>query len=754
MEIQPPTRLWFLFGLVSLLGCETSSPSVEIQDTAFDIAEPATWTQPQTSECPEGEIPDGDGCVPELCGSGTWGDLELDERTIFVNADTAAGGDGSQDRPFLQIQDGVNAAAGGGAVAVAAGTYIENLELRAEHDRVLITGRCAELVIIDGQQGGDSSFSDGAGISAAGESTWTVSGVSVRGAPVVGVYLESGQLTLESVRVESNPWYGALAMAGHLDLRDSLFDRNTGLGLGIAGDASATVTGSQVRETLPDSEGEGGYGVVVIDGGDLHAADTTIQGNHETGLLVILSSAVLENCAILDTQLSAADDEYGVGVNLQKWATLTATDTLFQGNHHTGITVGMSSVMHLERCEVSETQLDGVGDYGTGIDVQGGGELTAIDTIVRDNHSVGISVTEAAAVLERIEVRDTAMNEAGEFGYGIEVFDGSEAFITDSVIQGNHNIGVYAAGSELTLEGSAVLDTQVNGDSDSGYGVVADSGSTLWMTESTLQGSHTAGLLVSQSTAVIERSEVIDTRRGAVAESAFGVISQHFSTLTAEELSVRGTDGIGVFAGWSELSCSSCALIGNALAGAVSAEHATLELLDSSISDTEQWQGAGGVGVLATDQVGETSLRVSGSTIQGNPLAGIYLQGAGDYEFSENTIAGAGGVEVDSGFWAHGDGVFVTRGAESASTDGSFDGNAFQDNIGAAIFLDGGSASLDGNTYHGNGVDLVRQSCADVEAPSGLDDEPLTSVESCPSYDYLTQQIDFSIYYQEIEVKK
>ncbi|MDP6932203.1 MAG: right-handed parallel beta-helix repeat-containing protein [Myxococcota bacterium] len=240
----------------------------------------STDTEPVT--CAEGELLDGDACVPEACGTGTWGDLETNGDTLYVDASAEAGGDGSKESPFTVIQEGLDAQEERAMVAVAAGTYVENLQMTGDHSGLHLAGRCRELVVIDGSEGSQDDYETGCGIflDAFGiTDSWAVSGVTVTGAPWDGIYQYLGTLTVDRVRLLENGARGLTLEFGTLLATDCLVQGNHELGVFLGG-ASATFERVQVMDTWD----EWGRGIQVIDGSTLIATDCLVQGNQDGGV--------------------------------------------------------------------------------------------------------------------------------------------------------------------------------------------------------------------------------------------------------------------------------------------------------------------------------------------------------------------------------------------------------------------------------------------------------------------------------------
>ncbi len=185
--------LWLVGLLVVLCGCgndDAEGPGVESQ-----------------SSCEPGYNDDGGVCVPEACGTGTWGDLQVDETTVYVDVSAEHGGDGSAETPLWNIQGALDLAGdrGGGLVAVAAGTYAETLELGVDHSGVHLGGRCSDLVVLDASVGNAST----AGITLAlAYGRAQISGIEITRSNWAGVLLRTGTARLEDLHVSENAYVG------------------------------------------------------------------------------------------------------------------------------------------------------------------------------------------------------------------------------------------------------------------------------------------------------------------------------------------------------------------------------------------------------------------------------------------------------------------------------------------------------------------------------------------------------------------
>jgi len=303
--------------------------------------------------------------------------------------------------------------------------------------------------------------------------------------------------------------------------------------------------------------------------------------------------------------------------------------------------------------------------------------------------------------LRETAIEDTEPHEDGEYGFGILVFGGASLDGDGCEVEGNNAVGVAAVGGDT------------------------------WVT--------------------LRDTRVAATTRGEIQTVGIGIVAQESATVETTGVEVSSNEGPGLYSldEGSLLSCSGCVLRDNQFAGAVVVSGAALRIEDSSIEDTVQQENIGGrVGIFAEPWYGEPpALSVSGTTIQDNPVAGIWLSGEGSYWLSGNTIHGGDGWSRE-GLTKCGDAVYVRDGVEA--WDGSsgllLENNELLDGQGAGLFLDNASATLSSNSYETNAVDLVVQGSDCDTPPDGYDSEALGYAELCPTYDYATCGDEFTLY--------
>ncbi len=822
--------------------------------------------------CDTGYLDDDGECVPVACGTGTWGNLDVDENTVYVDITAAEGGDGSEVAPFTSIQDGLDAAgdADGGMVAVAAGSYPETLELDRRYDGVHLAGRCRDLVVLDASVGDEST----PGIDVDAKSSEVeVSGVTVSGSHYPGVRVGSGTmtirnsavveseytgvgayqagihataLTLEACKVRGNNTVGVAAYGSgttvalrdtniedtqpdeygelgfgieiydgaRLDaegcevrrnssagvlafgfgtsvtLRETIIEdtqpikeENDGQGIYVYDDASleaescevrgntsagvvalgsgtsVTLRATTIEGTQPEENGERGYGIKVHGGASLNADSCAVRGNTTAGLFTLDSgsSVTLRETSIEDSQ-PRASGEHGYGILVQDGASLEAEHCEVERNTAKGVVVtGSDTWLTLQESSVEDTQPDENGENGWGILVEDGASLDAEACVVRGNITGGLGVVGSGttATLRETTIEDTSPNENGDWGHGIETTGGASLDAEACLIRGNAAAGVLAGGSgtSANFRDTSIEDTRPLDSGEYGFGIDVYDGASLDAEACEIRGNTVAGVFAEDSgtEVTLHDTRIVSTMRGEIYTLGIGVCAQASASVVATALELSSNEGPALFAVSEDtfLSCSGSVIQGNQFAGAVVVYGAHLLLAQSHIEGTfEQENIGGGVGIYAEPWDGDPpALTVTDSTIQGNAIAGVWLSGHGSYSLSDNTIHGGEGWTRE-GLTKCGDAVYARDGvtAWEGSSGLLLRSNELLDGLGAGLFLDDASATLWGNSYADNAVDLVTQGADCATPPDGYDSETFSSgTELCPTNDYATCKEEFAV---------
>ncbi|MDP6934599.1 MAG: right-handed parallel beta-helix repeat-containing protein, partial [Myxococcota bacterium] len=416
----------------------------------------ACGSDPEPLTCGEGELLDGETCVPEACGTGTWGNLETDPDTVYVDASAEAGGDGSEDRPFTVIQEGLDAQDDKAMVAVAAGTYVENLLLGRDQSGVHLAGRCRALVSLDGSQGSAEDDEGGAGLYLDGglTSSWAVSGLTVTGAARAGLYQLGGRVTVEEVDFTQNGRFGLLLLSGQAEVRAARVHDNQRGGVGAAGH-TVTLDQVEVLRSRAEAGGQWGRGIEVTTGSVLTVTDSTVANNEDVGIYLVESEATLvdselhdnanvglfgsestvqmQGCRVFDEEDRGSS--WNRGINVQD-STLVATDSTLESVNGGALSSYDSSVT-LEGFDVLDAR------YGAGIYFDGFGQLSATGCLVQGNDGAGLTLRESQAVL------------------------------TGCLFQENREAGLTITGGQATLDACEIGDTRPGDSGQGGFGIWA-----------------------------------------------------------------------------------------------------------------------------------------------------------------------------------------------------------------------------------------------------------------------------------------
>ncbi|MFH2008619.1 MAG: right-handed parallel beta-helix repeat-containing protein [bacterium] len=599
------------------------------------------------------------------CGTGTWGNIVDDGVTIYVDASAdATGADGSAAAPFVTVGDALAAAQPGGQVALAAGEYVERLNV---NDEVRLTGRCAELVTLRGVV--FLGNPEPPVTLSAGASGSTVSGVTLTG-PEVGLAIQGAQqVTVEEVQVVDTLSYGVtLTSEAAAVLRRVKVSGCRTIGVAVLG-SELELVDSVVRGSLPRlSDGQLGRGLDAECSssgacGSLRVSGSLIETNTELGLVTIGVDSVVSASVIRDSR-AQSNGLNGRGLSAQCHSdgvcpSLEVTGSAIEGNLEFGVVLMGAQASFTDTVIRDTLPSQGDGAVGRGIDAYcdpalgSCGSLELVNCLISGNRQLGLHATGVDVTVTGSVIRDTLPGSDGTYGRGIDVecdpglSTCGRLTVTDSLVTGNRSVGLAAHGADVAISGSVIRDTLAQqSDGLYGRGVVAECHvglgrcGSLRLTESVIAGNQEVGVFVFGVDAEITASLIRDTLPQELDERfGRGIVAQCDPALGA--------------CGALEVSGSVAASnrdVGVSLQGV----HATIS--QSVVRDTlpKQSDSTFGVGITAhcTPGIGQCgSLAVSHSLIVGNRLRGIIASGVDTTVTSSIVRDTLPQVSDDSGGW-------------------------------------------------------------------------------------------------------
>ncbi|WP_437323216.1 right-handed parallel beta-helix repeat-containing protein [Sorangium sp. So ce381] len=589
---------------------------------------------------PEGMCAPGQMAIPgdtechevAPCGDGEYGSIPVEATTQFVNgAYTGADSDGTRAKPWKRIQQGIDNARAGAIVAVAAGSYAEDVRIRSR--RVRLWGRCPALVEVVGT---------GEEIAALAVVDGAASGSEVRALSITGPELGFFTTGASDVLVERVWIHDTGFRAFHVEdtlgptsvaLNASLIEAATDVAVGLVG-AETTIEATVVRDTQAGNGGSNGLGIVTQRSEEgratLRIHRSLVERNRAVGMLIQGSDVTIEATVVQGTQ-PQGDGRFGRGLSIEydpdtrERASVTVRASVLSQNHELGMLVTASDAT-VESTVVQGSRPQSDGTRGAGIEIEHDGmgsraTLALRSSLLESNHGVGLGILGSDATVEAVVVRDTQPGMDGTGGRGIEVSGDKNEHgmlaLHASLLEHNHDAGVLITGASADIEATVVRGTQpvkqtggagimVQGDPDT------DGRPQLSLRASLLEENHYTGVHVLGSDATIDATIVRDTQQLAGGSEVAGIVIQQFPTTqerakaTLRSVLISRNDGAGVLVAGSD---------------------ATIE--GTVMRDTQPLpDGTGGYGVAIQNQHGSSEVTLRTSLLEQNRHAGVMVAGS------------------------------------------------------------------------------------------------------------------------------
>lgn len=551
-------------------------------------------------DCPEGahRFPGDAACTVEVdaCPAGEYPEgLPAGATIYYVNAAAPAGGDGTIDTPFSTIRDALRVATSGHIVAVAAGTYDEEIAPRAG---VTLWGACAARTRI-----------------ASSTPSETFGSVILQAADIVVKHVSVGG---------ARAGFAIGGLGPRARVEDVVVEDATGAGMLFLDGAIATLDRVVVRRVVPFPSGRFGYGLIVGRGSSVTATKLLVDGTVASGTHVFMgSSIVLSDAAIRSVAHNAMGQ--GHGLSVQEASTAMLERVLVESTVEAGISIlGEGSNVVANDLLVRAVDAEPFDGNGRGVNVQTGGRFEAHRAWIADVRDIGVYASGAASVLDLSEVVIAGLAGRGtdqNGGNALRVEIGAQGTVRRALFAEAREAGASAtAMGALDLEDVTIRDVEGNaGDMKFGFGVVAQTGGTVTGRRVHIERARTGGIGISGigTTASFEDLTMRDVRE-ELASSAYGIGAA--VSFDARLVVTRGLVERARTTGFLAQGAG-----------------ARIELTDVSVRDTETpSDGRFGVGLASVDHAALVATRFESSD---HALAGITVAREAEMDLHEGLVA-------------------------------------------------------------------------------------------------------------------
>lgn len=523
--------------------------------------------------------------IGSACATDGWPTgLPVGRPVVFVDDAAAAGGDGSTHATaFRTITEAVAIAPDGAVIAIATGSYDEDLVLSRG---LLLFGACVSGTRLTSSRATDADVgalelgaSCGArnlaiesaernGIVVRGDAV-TLDDVLVHGARIDGIWAPTGSVTARSIivrdmRPSSTGMFGRGAEANggvHFLLSRAVIEGGADVGA-FASSASTWLELEDIAIAGVRSDSHGMYGgaTVAQTGGRLTLLRAALEGNQNVGVRCDAATTELTDVVVRDTAIRP-DGSEGRGIEANFGATLHLTRVLVERNHDVGVLVGQPGThVDANALVVRDTTTATDALSGTGVGIQGGATGTLSGVVIEASREVGLFVDGVGGDVRIADLvvrgTDSLPDQTG--GYGIQTQAGAHLVLERALLDGNRQVGLFAVhDGHVDATDVVVRGTLADRSGLFGMGVYAqDASSSLVLTRARIERSLVAGVCALRDASVHGTDVVVSGVSAGCIDAActttgggFGIAGHYGGTLSLDRFVVETTDLCGAVVG-------------------------------------------------------------------------------------------------------------------------------------------------------------------------------------------------------------
>jgi len=492
--------------------------------------------------CPKGFAADGTGGCKVVLPAATCGASELalpgdatcapigdcgwsaPSSALRVDAAASEGGDGSTARPFRTIAAALAAAKDGDTLALAEGTYVEDVSIDR---RVTLHGVCPEKTLIRGVSSADGA----AAILVRADAT--IAGLAITG-PARGVMVDGANASLSELHVHDTGelGIGARAVGRTVTIRRVSIERVRDAGIASNG-GTLSVDDAVIRDVTDGPGAVSGYGIYA---GGSSSTKSTGEARVRRVIVERAGAGIVTLGATLTVAEAWVHDLAGaeaVGIGMPHAAPLPSKISIdgavIEDTASNGI-AAIEAPLEVRTTTVRRTKASGIYAFGTtaaiassmvrdatgrGVSIDGSsatvGRTIVTDTRATSGQGCGACAAADPSTGKRLELVDVILRGNAIGGVGV---DGVTLVVDGARLENNGRLGVSASGTDATLSRVIISHTRPDDAGLRGDGILLASSAArvarLVLSDAWIERSAGVGVLVLGE-ARIERTIVRDT---------------------------------------------------------------------------------------------------------------------------------------------------------------------------------------------------------------------------------------------------